>query len=179
MQDRGSGGVGRARLAFIVTLALASCGAPGGPAAQDPVGSLVMQAGSATLVYRDPEQFRLEVSFHNESRAPVIVLSSGIRRVYRPLRNGTAERVAFPGPRLSPWRGSFLLASGESRSVVLLGMRDGDGIWRLTPGAYELTVCLQVPAEPGDPPQTELAPPGTRVWHGELVARPISVAYEP
>jgi hypothetical protein len=171
--------VNKASLALIVTLELASWSAAMGPIAQEPTAGLTIQTHSATPAYRDPERFRLVVSFHNESRNPVIILPSGIHRVYRPLSGGIVKYVALPGPRISPWRGSFVLAPGEAHSVELLGMRDGDGIWRLTSGDYELTVLLKVPAELGEPLPTGLVLPGARVWHGELVAKPIPVVYQP
>ena len=152
----------------------------GGAGAASAVSPLALEATSPTPQYADPALFRLTVVFHNRGEAPLVVLPTRIRREYRAVGAGSADYLPYPGPPISPWKGAFALAAGASRSVELEGVGDGDGIWRLAPGRFDLVVRYAV--EPELATQTAALPEALRevsLWVGELASDPIRLSYEP
>ena len=69
----------------------------------------------------------------------------------------------------------------ETRVVHLTGMRDGDGVWALDYGNYQLSLRYLVTegfAANAAPFHQERGSPNAPVWVGELHSRPIAVRYE-
>ena len=134
------------------------------------------------LAYERPETFRLEAFFENRGRSRVLILPSLIHRQYRPVNGETVTYVPYPGPRLSPWDGAFALDPNETRVVILSGMRERDGLWKLDRGAYSLSLRYVVPEalEANEDASAEESPfPDTLLWVGELQSQEVTVRYEP
>jgi len=141
--------------------------------------SLVVRVESATREYEEPEQFELSVIFQNDGGGPVIVLPQSLRRQYRSLGAGTARYSPYPGPPIRPWKDAFLLRRGESRTLVLRGMRDGDGMWSVEPGRYELSIRLSVTSEAVEASSSQVKALGAPIWQGDIQSSSIRVTYSP
>lgn len=151
------------------------------PSEQSHEPGLQLYVNDFRLVYDDPDEFVLDVYFENLGEHSVVVLPSKIHRQYRPLDRTTATYVPYPGPRISPWKEAFTLMPRETRVVHLAGMRDGDGVWALDYGNYQLSLTYFVTedlAANGAAFQQERGSPNAPVWVGELHSRPIAVRYE-
>lgn len=98
----------------------------------------------------------------------------------RSLSGNALEYVPFPGPALSPWEGARVIAPGERVELKQTGVRDRDGIWKLAPGAYQLSVGYEVPIDferEAGPRPGHLA--GKKLWSGRLTSHSIRVEYQP
>ena len=109
--------------------------------------SLVIRVEFSTREYAESRKFELSVILQNNGDAPVIVLPQSLRRQYRSLDAGIASYSPYPGPPIRPWKDAFLLRPGEGRTLTVRGMRDGDGVWNLEPGRYELSIRLSVTSD--------------------------------
>ena len=158
----------------------ALAGPDSGQGSSPAVRGLRLRAQLTNHAYDAPESFALEVVFENVGDLPVAILPAMVRRRYRPLGSGSATYVPYPGPPIFPWRDAFVLGPGVARTVTITGMRDGDGIWALAPGAYELSVryvveeALAWPAVPADV-RRSLGAAG--VWMGALETPGIEVTF--
>lgn len=165
-----------ARFRKALLLALATGILPGSAPA---VAELSVQLESATREYARPADFELAVILNNHGAAPLIVLPQSLHREYVPLGKGAADYSPYPGPPIKPWNGAFLLRPGQSRTLVLRGMEDGDGVWRLESGRYELNVRLSVTREQSQASAAALEALGAAIWEGEMQSPKILVTYSP
>ncbi|MBW1844191.1 MAG: hypothetical protein JRJ05_07600 [Deltaproteobacteria bacterium] len=156
--------------AFAVGFLLGSAPAP---------ADLVIHLKPSASEYTDPAEFEFSVILKNHGDAPLVVLPQSLRREYVSLGNGTAHYSPYPGPPIKPWNGAFLLRPGLSRTLMLRGMNDGDGVWRLDPGRYELNVRLSVTREQARASAAELKELGAAIWEGEIQSSKILVTYSP
>jgi hypothetical protein len=156
--------------AFGVGFLLGSAPAPAG---------LVIHLEPSTSEYAEPSEFEFSVILKNHSDAPLVVLPQSLRREYVSLENGAAHYSPYPGPPIKPWNGAFLLRPGLSRTLILRGMDDGDGVWRLDPGRYELSVRLSVTPEQAKASAPELKEFEAAIWVGEIRSSKIPVTYSP
>jgi hypothetical protein len=58
-------------------------------------------------------------------------------------------------------------------------MEDGDGVWRLDPGRYELSMRLNVTPEQAKASAPELKEFEAAIWVGEIQSSKILVTYSP
>lgn len=106
--------------------------------------TLTLIIESSAKIYENHNQFELSVKFHNISDKPFIVFPVYVRRKYTSLDSQGFHYSPLPAPAIDPWRSAIILASGQSKTITFNGMRDGNGVWRLTPGRYKLSVSLRV-----------------------------------
>jgi hypothetical protein len=154
--------------AFGVGFLLGSAPAP---------ANLVIHLEPSTSEYAKPSEFEFSAILKNHSDAPLVVLPQSLRREYVSLGNGAAHYSPYPGPPIKPWNGAFLLRPGLSRTLILRGMDDGDGVWRLDPGRYELSVRLSVTPEQAKASAPELKEFEAAIWVGEIRSSKIPVTY--
>ncbi len=177
-------------LALVAALLPVACGpaagVQGAPAsAQDwspAVRGLRLRVRSPNPSYDDPASFSLEVVFENAGDTPIGILPVYVRRRYRALGSGVARYVPYPGPPIYPWRGAFALGPGRRQTVKLLGMGDGDGIWALEPGTYELSVRYIVDEEvagPAVPVEVRRDLGGAPIWVGALETPAMRITFQP
>ncbi len=140
---------------------------------------LVIQVESSTTEYAEPEKFELVVILQNDGDAPFIVLPRWLRRNYAPLGGGTAQYSPYPGPPIKPWKDAFLLRPGQTRRVAFRGMGDGDGVWKLEPGRYELSVDLSVSPDAVEVSRSHVKHLGGAIWQGSIRSPSIRVTYSP
>lgn len=146
----------------------------------DPVhASLAIRIESSTPIFADPASFELSVIIQNRGSASVVVLPQALRRMYSAVDSGSPTYSPYPGPPIAPWKGAFPLQPGESRTLVFVGMRDGDGIWKVDPGRYELRVRLSVSSEFGRSAEEHVAQFGAAVWQGDIQSPAILISYKP
>ena len=156
--------------AFVVGFLLGSAPAP---------ADLVIHLEPSISEYAKPAEFEFSAILKNNGDAPLVVLPQSLRREYVPLENGAAHYSPYPGPPIKPWNGAFLLRPGLSRTLMLRGTDDGDGVWRLEPGRYELSVRLNVTPEQSRASVPELKEFETAIWVGEIRSSKILVTYSP
>ncbi|MDH3378810.1 MAG: hypothetical protein OEQ39_17940 [Gammaproteobacteria bacterium] len=164
----------RGRLAMIligVTFAL--------PVSAASHASLTIRVQSSTPNYEDPSTFNFSVIIQNQGRAAFVVLPQALRRVYTAVGSGSAEYSPYPGPPIHPWKGAFALQPDESRVLTFVGMRDGDGVWKIEPGRYELGVTLSVSGDSAKAAEAQVAQFGATVWQGNIESAAIPVTYMP
>ena len=145
------------------------------------VRGLRLRVQSPSPIYDDPISFSLQVVFENVGDTPTAILPPSMRRHYRALGAGRATYIPYPGPPIYPWGGAFALRPGETRTVTLAGMRDGDGHWTLEPGAYELSVRYVVDegvAGPSVPIEARRELGGAPIWVGALETPAILIVAE-
>jgi hypothetical protein len=58
-------------------------------------------------------------------------------------------------------------------------MRDGDGVWKIEPGRYELRVRLSVSSEFAESAEPRVAHFGAIIWQGDIQSSAIRITYEP
>jgi hypothetical protein len=58
-------------------------------------------------------------------------------------------------------------------------MRDGDGLWKIEPGRYELRVSLSVSGDTAKSAEEHVAHFGAAIWQGTLESPAILVTYTP
>jgi hypothetical protein len=143
------------------------------------LATLAIHIESATPKYEEPASFELSVTLRNEGDAAVIVLPQSLRRTYTSLGGGAAHYSPYPGPPIRPWKDAFLLRPGESRTVTVRGMRDGDGVWNLEPGRYELSIRMSVTPDAVEASRSHVKHLGASIWHGDIQSSSIRVTYSP
>ena len=144
-----------------------------------PEAGLSLRVLSSSPAHDDPAKFQLEAVFHNRGDSAVVILPAAMRRSYTASSGGTARYLPYPGPPIAPWQGAFLLRPGERHALEFTGMRDGDGIWNLDPGDYELALRLHVTPEFAHAAEQHAEELGATVWVGELLSAPIAVRFAP
>jgi hypothetical protein len=143
------------------------------------LADLVIRVETSTRKYSEPAQFDLSVIMTNGGDAPLIVLPQSLRREYLSLESGTAHYSPYPGPPSKPWRDAFVLTPDQSHTWAVRGMGDGDGVWRLEPGRYELSARLSVTTEQAKISAPELTELGATIWEGEIQSAKLIVIYSP
>ena len=141
--------------------------------------ALVIQVESSTRKYEESARFELSVILRNNGDVPVVVLPQSIRRTYVSLGGGAARYSPYPGPPIRPWKDAFLLQPGQSRTMTVRGMRDGDGVWYLEPGRYELSIRLSVTPDAVEASWSQVKHLGAAIWHGDIRSSSIRVIYSP
>ena len=140
---------------------------------------LDVQVETSTSEYGKPAKFDLSVILRSNCGAPVIVLPQSIRRKYVSVGSGAAQYSPFPGPRIKPWQDAFLLRPGQSQTLIVRGMRDGDGVWNLEPGRYEMSIRLTVTPETAKASALQVENLGASIWEGDIRSSNIRVIYSP
>ena len=115
----------------------------------------------------------------NIGGAPVIVLPQSLRRQYLSLGAGAAHYSPYPGPPIRPWKYAFLLRPGQSRTLTFRGMRDGDGVWKVDPGRYELNIRLSVTSGEVEASSSQVKDLGAAIWQGDIQSSSIRVTCLP
>ncbi len=59
----------------------------------------------------------------------------------------------------------------------LLGMRDGDGVWSLEPGRYDLSVRLSVTLEAIEASRVQVERLGAAIWQGDIRSPSVQVTF--
>ena len=162
------------RLLIALFLIVFACGPP---LASAPEAGLFVRAHSSTPTYSGPADFHFAVVLANREDSAVVVLPGALRRSYTPRSGGAARYIPFPGPRLAPWKGAFLLLPGQTHTLEFTGMRDGDRIWDLEPGRYELTVRFHVTPDLARSAEAHIEELGAPAWEGEATSDPIAVSF--
>ena len=143
------------------------------------LAALNLEIQTASAEYREPEKFELSLVFRNDGDAPIIVLPQSLRREYGSMGSGAARYSPYPGPPIEPWRDAFLLGPGQSRTLTVHGMRDGDGVWVLEPGTYDLRLRLRVTPEVVEASRSQLEELGGEIWQGDMRSSGIRIRYAP
>ena len=141
--------------------------------------NLTIRVESSTPVYDDPAIFELSVIIQNLGSSRLVVLPQSLRREYSAAASGSATYTPYPGPPVPPWKGAFSLEPGQSRTLAFVGMRDGDGSWKIDPGRYELRVRLSVSGETARSAEKHVAHFGAAIWRGNLQSSAILVTRKP
>lgn len=115
----------------------------------------------------------------NIGGSPVIVLPQSLRRQYLSLGAGAAHYSPYPGPPIRPWKDAFLLRPGQSRTLTFRGMRDGDGVWKVDPGRYELSIRLSVTSGEVEASSSQVKDLGAAIWQGDIQSSSIRVTCLP
>jgi hypothetical protein len=144
-----------------------------------PVNGLRLGIFTPTPNYGDPETFKLSLLFENLGKEKISVLSQSIRRNYQSKGQGTAKYVPFPGPRISPWKDIFTLLPGQRNEIKLVGMRDGDGIWVLEPGTYDLSIWYVVPQDLVSAYARDFPESKTELWTGDIESGRLIIKFQP
>jgi hypothetical protein len=134
---------------------------------------------SSTPNYDNPSAFEMSVIVRNRGRIPLVILPQALRRMYTAAGSGSAEYTPYPGPPVPPWEGAFSLQPGQTHTLTFVGMRDGDGSWKMEPGSYELRVRLNVSADAARSAEEHVAHFGAAIWQGNLRSSAILVTYSP
>jgi len=139
--------------------------------------SLTIKINSPTKSYQNHHQFKLLVTFSNVSKQSFVVFPAYIRREYSPLDGQSIQYTPYPGPVIDPWFSAILLDPGQSKIVTYNGIRDGDGLWNLMPGRYQLAVTLNVLPNSYDYPTPNKKMAGKNIWHGNITSETINIDY--
>ena len=140
---------------------------------------LDVQIESSTREYEEPAEFELSVIFSSNCTAPVIVLPQSLRREYDSVESGVAQYSPFPGPPVKPWKDAFLLRPTKRKELTVRGMRDRDGVWKLEPGQYDVSIRLKVTPETAKVSASQVENLGAAIWEGEIQSFNIRVIYSP
>ena len=138
--------------------------------------SLTLKIDSPTKTYKQNNQFELSVTFYNTSNNPFIVFPAYIKRKYIPLDGQKAIFKPYPGPVVDPWPGAIIIRGRGNNTAMFKGMRNGDGIWNLEPGRYELSVNLFV-ATTSSFGTTPTLFSDIEIWRGKVESNSISINY--
>ena len=141
--------------------------------------SLSLRIDSPTREFNDPDQFVLSIEIQNMSGETCVVFPAYLRRNFLPIEGQGAQFVAYPGPVINPWPTALLLNAGERKTVTLSGVeKQGEGVWKLERGSYNLSVSLHVA-----PTSTfGVENPGEEfrnkpVWRGSVESNSITIRY--
>lgn len=141
---------------------------------------LLVSVSSSTPTYDYPASFRLSITFENRSEKPLVILPALLHRHYLQLETGRAKYVPYPGPLILPWKGAFVLSAQTNRVIETKGMRDGDGVWVLEPGSYQISVKYAVDSEleaEREAAELPLQLAKIPIWYGELESKPIKIFF--
>jgi hypothetical protein len=129
--------------------------------------------------YNDFNSFQLSVIFENVGKEKIVILPQSIRRNYQSKGQGAAKYVPFPGPRIYPLKDAFTLLPGQRNEINFVGMRDGDGIWMLEPGTYDLSIRYNVSQDLVLSYARDLPDTNSRIWTGSIESEKITVNFQP
>jgi len=144
-----------------------------------PIDGLRLGLYTPTPHYKDFNSFRLSVIFENVGKEKIVILPQSIRRNYRSKDHGAAKYIPFPGPRIYPLKDAFALLPGERNEINLVGMRDGDGIWMLEPGTYDLSIQYSASQDLVLSYTRDLPDSNARIWTGSIESGKITVIFQP
>jgi hypothetical protein len=144
-----------------------------------PIDGLRLRLYTPTPNYKDFNSFQLSVIFENVGKEKIIILPQSIRRNYQSKGQGATKYVPFPGPRLSPWKDAFTLMPGQRNELKFLGMRDGDGIWILEPGIYDLSIRYIVPRDWVEAYARDFPDSEARLWTGSIESGKFTIKFQP
>jgi len=144
-----------------------------------PINGLRLGLYTPTPNYKDLNSFQLSVIFENVGKDKIIILPQSIHRNYQSRDQGTAKYVPFPGPRMSPWKDAFTLFPGHKNKIKLVGMRDGDGIWGLEPGTYDLSIRYIVPRDWVETYARDFPDSEAQLWTGSIESGKLTIKFQP
>ena len=144
-----------------------------------PINGLRLGLYTSTPDYKDHNSFQLSVIFENVGKEKIVILPQSIRRKYKSRGHGVAEYIPFPGPRIYPLKDAFTLLPGQRNEINFVGMRDGDGIWKLEPGTYDLSIRYIVSQDLVLSYARDIHDPNARIWTGTIESEKITVKFQP
>ena len=144
-----------------------------------PVDGLRLGLYTPTPNYKDFNSFQLSVIFENVGKEKIVILPQSIRRNYQSKGHSAAEYVPFPGPRIYPLKDAFTLLPGQRNGVNFVGMQDGDGIWKLEPGSYDLSIRYTVSQDLVLSYARDLRDSDTRIWAGTIESGKLTINFQP
>lgn len=144
-----------------------------------PINGLRLGFYTSTPNYKDFNSFQLSVIFENVGKEKIIILPESIRRKYQAKGQGTAKYVPFPGPRMYPLKDAFTLLPGQRNEINFIGMRDGDGIWMLEPGTYDLSIWYTVSQDLVSSYARDIPDPNARIWAGSIESGKLNIKFQP
>jgi hypothetical protein len=178
------GKVGISKYSYLYLLILiVTVGAGNSPATTEtwtqPINGLRLGLYTPVPNYKDFNSFQLSVIFENVGKEKIIILPQSIRRNYQSKGHGAAKYIPFPGPRIYPLKDAFTLLPGQKNEINLVGMRDGDGIWMLEPGTYDLSIRYTVSQDLVSSYARDLPDTNARIWTGSIESEKITVKFQP
>jgi hypothetical protein len=165
-------------LILVVTLSVGKCDATAELWTQ-PMEGLRLGLYTPTPNYKDFNSFQLSVIFENMGKDRIIILPQSIRRDYQSKGHGAAKYVPFPGPRIYPLKDAFTLLPGQKNEINLVGIRDGDGLWVLDPGTYDLSVRYTVSQDLVSSYARDFPDSNARIWTGTIESRKLTIKFQP
>lgn len=144
-----------------------------------PINGLRLGVYTPTPNYKDFNSFQLSIIFENAGKDRIIILPQSIRRAYQSKGHGVAKYIPFPGPRIYPLKDAFALLPGERNEINLVGMRDGDGIWMLEPGTYDLSIRYTVSQDLVSSYARDLPDSKARIWTGTIESGRLTIKFQP
>jgi len=143
------------------------------------LNGLRLSIDTPTQNYKDSNAFQLSVLFENVGKEKIILLPQSIRRNYQAKGQGAAKYVPFPGPRISLWKDAFTLLPGQKNKINLVGMRNGDGIWTLELGAYDLSIRYIVPLDWTNAYARDFPDSKAQLWTGSIESEKLTIKCQP
>jgi len=144
-----------------------------------PINGLRLGLYTPAPNYKDFNSFQLSVIFENLGKEKIVILPQSIRRNYQSKGHGAAKYVPFPGPRIYPLKDAFTLLPGQRNEINFVGMRDGDGIWTLEPGPYDLSIRYTVSQDLVSSYARDFPDSYARIWTGSIESAKITVKFQP
>jgi len=129
--------------------------------------------------YKDFNSIQLSIIFENVGKEKIVILPQSIRRNYQSKGQGASKYVPFPGPRIYPLKDAFTLLPGQKNEINLVGMRDGDGIWMLEPGTYDLSIRYTVSQDLVSSYARDFPDSEARIWTGSIESEKITIKFQP
>jgi hypothetical protein len=129
--------------------------------------------------YKDFNSLQLSVIFENVGKEKIVILPQSIRRNYQSKGHGAAKYVPFPGPRIYPLKDAFTLLPGQRNEINFVGMRDGDGVWMLESGTYDLSIRYNVSQDLVSSYVRDFPDSKARIWTGSIESEKITVKFQP
>ncbi len=144
-----------------------------------PIDGLLLGLYTSTPNYKDFNLFQLSVMFENVGKEKIVILPQSIRRHYESRGHGAAEYIPYPGPRIYPLKDAFTLLPGQRNEINFVGMRDGDGIWKLEPGPYDLSIRYIVSQDLVLSYARDLPDSNARIWAGTIESGKLTIKFQP
>jgi hypothetical protein len=144
-----------------------------------PVDGLRLGVYTSTSNYKDFNSCQLSVIFENVGKDRLIILPQSIRRNYQSKGQGAAKYVPFPGPRIYPLKDAFTLLPGQRNKINFVGMRDGDGIWMLEPGTYNLSIRYTVSQDLVSSYARDYPDSNAPIWTGSIESGKLTIKFQP
>jgi hypothetical protein len=144
-----------------------------------PINGLRLGLHVSIPIYKDPNTFQLSIVFENLGKEKITIIPQSLHRNYQARGQGATKYVPFPGPRLSPWKDASTLFPGQKNRINLVGMRDGDGIWILEPGIYDLSIRYIVPRDWVEAYARDFPDSEARLWTGSIESGKLTIKFQP